>query len=277
MLKNYYPMLQRVLGIRLALLLLPLLCTSAFAMEPLNTPSAVSGSIDGTSVSLSWESNNPADEVTGYNIYRNNSYIDTVLSNQWQGTVEENTLYGFSVVAFGGEPTRYSVASESLSLPDNLVPSDLTIPPSVPVNLVGSINGSEVSLTWDASTDDEAVLGYNLYENNSYLTTVLEPSYSGSVIPGQNYQWYVVAFDVRTNFSTKSDALRLPDNGPVDTTIPPSTPTNLTGSVSGSTVTLNWQASTDDQAVAGYNVYVDGSYASTVFAYRSLKGVCLQT
>lgn len=273
MLKNYYPMLQRVLGIRLALLLLPLLCTSAFAMEPLNTPSAVSGSIDGTSVSLSWESNNPADEVTGYNIYRNNSYIDTVLSNQWQGTVEENTLYGFSVVAFGGEPTRYSVASESLSLPDNLVPSDLTIPPSVPVNLVGSINGSEVSLTWDASTDDEAVLGYNLYENNSYLTTVLEPSYSGSVIPGQNYQWYVVAFDVRTNFSTKSDALRLPDNGPVDTTIPPSTPTNLTGSVSGSTVTLNWQASTDDQAVAGYNVYVDGSYASTVFATQYVAAV----
>lgn len=265
MLKEHYLALTSVRKILRLLLLLPLLMAPAFAMEPLNTPSQISGSIDGTTITLSWETNDPANEITGYNIYRNNSYVDTVLDTQWQGDVEADRLYGFSVVAFGGEPTRYSVASESLSLPENLVPTDLTIPPTIPANLVGTIDGSSVSLSWDASTDDETVLGYNLYENNRYLTTVLEPSYSGAVIPGQNYQWYVVAFDVRTNFSIRSDVLRLPDNGPVDTSIAPSTPTNLTGSVSNLTITLNWQASTDDQEVAGYNIYIDGAYASTVF------------
>ena len=265
MLKDYCSILGRMNKHLRLLLLLPILSTPAIAQDALNTPSGVTGSIDGTAVSLSWDANNPLDEITGYNVYRNNSYVDTVLSNEWQGVVEPNTLYGFSVVAFGGEPTRYSVASESLSLPENLVPTDLTIPPTAPANLTGTITGSSVSLNWTASTDDETVLGYNLYQNNNYLTTVLEPGYNGPVVPGDNYQWYVVAFDVRTNFSSKSDTLRLPDRGPVDTTIAPSTPTNLSGSVSDSTVTLNWQASTDDQQVAGYNVYIDGAYASTVF------------
>ncbi|MFT5044163.1 MAG: endo-1,4-beta-xylanase [Porticoccaceae bacterium] len=265
MLKDHYRLLTRVFGIYFLVLTLPLLSAHAFAMAPLNTPSQISGSIVDTTASLSWERNNPVNEVTGYNVYQNNSYVDTVLSTQWQGIVEPDTLYGFSVVAFGGDPTRYSIASDSLSLPENLVPTDLTIPPSTPTNLVGTIDDVTVSLIWDASTDDEVVLGYNLYENHKYLTTVLEPGYSGVVIPTQSYQWYVVAFDIRTNFSTRSEILRLPDTGPVDTTIAPSTPTNLTGSVSDNSVTLAWQASTDDQEVAGYNVYVDGAYAATVF------------
>lgn len=265
MLKDCYSKTPHVLGVFRLLLLVSLFSAPTFAVETLNAPNSVSGSINGTAVNLNWEPNNPLDDITGYNVYRNNAYIDTVLSNNWQGVVEENTLYSFSVVAFGGEPTRYSVASQTLSLPDNLVPTDLTIPPSTPANLTGAIDGSSVSLSWSASTDDEAVLGYNLYQNNNYLTTVLEPAYAGSVVPGENYQWYVVAFDVRTNFSGKSDSLRLPDTGPVDTSIAPSTPMNLSGNVADSTVTLNWQASTDDQQVGGYNIYIDGAYVSTVF------------
>jgi endo-1,4-beta-xylanase len=273
MLNDHYPILTRVFGVYRLLFLLPLLSASAFAMEPLKTPSGISGTIAGTTVTLIWEASNPDNDVAGYNIYQNNSYIDTVLKNEWEGVVEVDTLYGFSVVAFGGEPTRYSIASKPLSLPENLVPTDLTIPPSTPINLVGTIDGSGVSLSWDASTDDEAVLGYNVYENNKYLTTVLEPNYNGTVIPGQNFQWYVVAFDVRTNFSSKSDALRIPDSGPVDISIAPSTPTNLEGSVSDLMVTLTWQASTDDQEVAGYNIYIDGAYTTTVFDTQYLGAV----
>lgn len=257
--------LNRALALQCALVLVPLLSAPAFAMDPLKAPRGISGAISGTNATLTWEPANPASDVTGYNIYKNNSYIDTVFTTQWQGIVETDTLIGFSVVAFGGEPTRYSAASDSLSLPKDLVPADLTVPPSTPTNLTGTIEGSRVALSWDPSTDDEAVLGYNLYENNKYLTTVLQPEFNGTVDPTQNYQWYVVAFDVRTNFSARSDILRLPDSGPVDTTIAPSTPANLSGSVSDLVVTLNWQASTDDQEVAGYNVYIDGEYATTVF------------
>lgn len=275
MLKSYYSILKRPSGIYDLLTLLPILFSSAYAMNPLNSPSALTGSIDGTTVSLSWERNNSDTEVTGYNIYRNNSYISTSLNNQWQGTVEANTLYGFSVVAFGGLPTQYSAQSEVLTLPDSLMPTDAVAPPtspSKPGDPTGSINGSSVSLSWTASTDDERVLGYNVYQNNSYLTTVLEPNYSGPINPSESYQWYVVAFDVNTNFSAKSSTLSLSGTAVVGTTSAPSTPTNITGSVAGLNVSLHWQASTDDNQVAGYNIYRDGSYLTTVFD-SSFSGV----
>ena len=275
MLKSYFSFLKRPSGIYFILTLLPMLFSSAYAMDPLNSPSALTGTIDGTTVSLRWEPNNSGTEVTGYNIYRNNSYISTSLNNQWQGTVELNTQYGFSVVAFGGQPTQYSAPSEVLILPNSLMPTDVVAPPSNPSKPgepAGSINGSSVSFSWTASTDDEAVLGYNIYQNNSYLTTVLEPNYTGAVNPSDSYQWYVVAFDASTNFSTKSSTLSLGGTGTADTNIAPSTPTNITGSVTGLNVSLNWQASTDDNQVAGYNIYRDGSYLTTVFE-SSFSGV----
>jgi len=93
------------------------------------------------------------------------------------------------------------------------------------------------------------------------LTTVQEPSYTGPNEEGVSHAWTVVAIDIRINFSASSERIILPDPGPVDTTLPPSVPDGLDGSVlSGDvndTVTLTWNASTDDQRVAGYNIYRD--------------------
>ena len=261
------------------LTLLPMLFSSANAMDPLNSPRAVTGSINGTTVSLTWEPNNSDADVAGYNIYRNNSYISTSQNNQWQGTVDLNTLYGFSVVAFGGSPTQYSAPSEVLTLPDSLTPTGDGVPPSTPSkpgDPTGSINGASVSFSWAASTDDESVLGYNVYQNNSYLTTVLEPNYTGGVNPSDNYQWYVVAFDASRNFSTKSSTLSLGGTAATVTNVAPSTPTNITGAVAGLNVSLNWQASTDDNQVAGYNIYRNGSYLTTV-SDNSFSGVAPDT
>ncbi len=268
-------MLRSPSGIYVLLTLLPMLFSSAYAMDPLNSPSAVTGFINGTTVSLTWEPNNSDTDVAGYNIYRNNSYISTSQNNQWQGTVDLDTQYGFSVVAFGGSPTQYSAPSEVLTLPHSLTPTGggvLPSTPSKPGDPTGSINGSSVSFSWAASTDDESVLGYNIYQNNSYLTTVLEPNYTGGVNPSDSYQWYVVAFDASRNFSTKSSTLSLGGTAATVTNVAPSTPANLTGALAGLNVSLNWQASTDDNQVAGYNIYRNGSYLTTVFD-NSFSGV----
>lgn len=248
---------------------LTLLFASSAIASP-SVPANIAGSISSTTVTLTWDAAPASEQVEGYNVYRNNQYVDTVLSNQYTGTVEADTLYSFTVVAFSAEPREYSPVSESISLPQNLVPTDLTIPPSTPTDLTGTITGSEVTLDWTASTDDEAVQGYNIYENNQYLTTVLSPGYTGPVVPGDSYSWYVIAFDTRTNFSGQSNKLRLPDTGPVDTTIPPSVPTALSGTTNGvgtaASTELTWTASTDDQEIAGYNIYRDNQYIDTVFA-----------
>jgi len=241
--------------------------SNAYGAPP--APTGLNGSVTGSTVSLRWDEDSSG-ETFGYNVYANNAYLDTVFDPLYSGAIDRNTLTSYTVVAFSSEPLEFSAASESLELPRRLIPTDLTIPPSVPTNLQGSISGSSVSLTWNASTDDETVQGYNLYQNEAYLTTVLEPEYSGAVTPGESYSWYVVAFDIRNNFSGRSDRLRLPDTGPVDTTIAPSAPTDLAGNTSAAAAgnllaTISWQASTDDQQVAGYNVYTDGAYTTTVF------------
>lgn len=229
-------------------------------------PSNFTGQIAETVVTLDWADASPEDAVDGYNVYRNNQYLSTVFESEYTGTVEADTLYTFSVVAFGGDPTEFSITSEKLSLPESLVPTDLTIPPTQPQDLSGTIEGNTVELTWTASTDDESVQGYNIYENNRYLTTVLEPTYTGVVETDASYTWSIVAFDIRTNFSQASDSLTLPDTGPIDTTIPPSAPTDLQGALTGSNATLSWAAATDDRGVAGYNVYKDNQYLTTVFS-----------
>ena len=221
-------------------------------------------------MTLQWSAGESDAAIAGYNVYRNNQYLTTVSEPTYTGEIEPNTLFSFYVVAFTSEPLEFSPASESIALPASLIPTDLTVPPSTPENLAGTIDGSQVSLQWDPSTDDEAVLGYNLYQNNDYLTTVLDPEYTGPVVPGEDYVWYVIAFDIRRNFSGRSERLRLPDNGPVDTTIPPSTPSGLSASVAGSggnaAMTLSWVESTDDQEVAGYNIYRNNQYTTTVFS-----------
>lgn len=231
----------------------------------------LAGDISGTTVLLNWDASTDADDtVEGYNVYRNNAYVSTVFDTGYTGQVEPNTLYSFYVVAFDQAPRRFSQASDSVTLPESLVPTDLTIPPTVPSMLSGMIDGTLVTLQWNASTDDEAVLGYNVYQNNQYLTTVSDPSYVGTVVAGATTSFYVVAFDIRRNFSQRSSIITLPDRGPEDTTISPESPGNLAGDVQGGdsvdTVTLTWTEAVDDQAVAGYNIYRNAQYIATRFS-----------
>lgn len=262
----------RILYRPLAVAFFWLLSMAVFAAGQAPTqPQNLSGNISGSTVSLSWdESTDIDDKVKGYNVYRNNAYIDTVFDTAYTGPVVPGVLYAFYVVAFDEVPRQYSAASSDLTLPESLVPSDLTIPPTIPSMLSGDINGTSVTLEWEASTDDEAVLGYNVYENNQYLTTVGQPSYTGIVSEGATTSFYVVAFDIRRNFSQRSPSITLPDRGPVDTTISPEPPENLAGDVqqgnSTDTVTLTWDEAVDDQAVAGYNVYRNEQYVTTRFS-----------
>jgi len=242
------------------------LAVSSTAMANPDTPGTLEGEISGSTVNLQWEAVSGAD---GYNVYQNNDYLTTTEEPSYSGEVDPDAVYNYYVTAFTREPLGFSERSDQLTLPESAVPDDLTIPPSVPTGLTGNINGTVVTLNWEPSTDDEAVAGYNVYENNQYLTTVFETSYTGQVVAGQTYAYSIVAFDTRVNFSASSERLTLPDNGPVDTTIPPTTPTGLAGDITGqgsnTMVNITWVASTDDQVVAGYNVYENDAYKTTVF------------
>ncbi len=232
-------------------------------------PDDLAGSIVGTTVSLTWEASTDDEGVEGYNVYRDDRYISTVFDTAYTGAVEADTRYVFKVVAFDARPRNFSPSSDALTLPASLVPSDLTVPPTTPTDLTGTVDGTIVMLAWTASTDDEAVRGYNVYRDDRYVGTRFEPGYVGNVEAGRVHRWYVVAFDIRNNFSARSASITLPDEGPVDTSVRPEPPEGLTGTVDAGTatdgVTLTWTDAIDDRGVAGYNVYRNGRYVGTRF------------
>ena len=86
-----------------------------------------------------------------------------------------------------------------------------TTPPSVPTALASSnIASTSFDISWTASTDDNAVTGYNIYLNGSNIGT--SPNNSASVtglIPNTNYTVAVSAFDGAGNESAQSSSINV--------------------------------------------------------------------
>jgi chitodextrinase/predicted esterase len=143
-------------------------------------------------------------------------------------------------------------------------------PPSVPGNLrVVSTTTSSVSLDWDNSTDNVGVTGYDVYVNGTKkYSSISSDVIADNLIAGTTYTFTVQAHDQVNNFSPFSNAV----NGttasippPVDNT-PPSVPGNLRVlSSTTSTVSLDWDNSSDNVGVTGYDIFVNGvkKYSST--------------
>lgn len=140
-----------------------------------------------------------------------------------------------------------------------------TIPPTIPLNLVGSnFTQYNIDLTWDASTDNIGVMGYNIYMEGSIIGTTTSQNYSNGNLPNLPlntvYEFTVSAFDAAGNNSGLSNVVSVW----VDT-IEPSDPTNLMSSNTTQTTTdLSWDASSDNFSVAGYNIYKDNTLLTTV-------------
>ncbi len=82
------------------------------------------------------------------------------------------------------------------------------IPPSVPENIKATSTAAKISLTWQASIDNNHVSGYKIYQNgiqigNSSTTTYNIEGLSAST----TYTYSVAAFDPNGNTSIQSDPL----------------------------------------------------------------------
>ena len=71
--------------------------------------------------------------------------------------------------------------------------------PSVPENLVATaVSSSEIGLTWDASTDNVGVTGYNIYRDNVLIDTSASNSYSDTGLSPGTYSYEVSDRSART-------------------------------------------------------------------------------
>ncbi|MFI2780685.1 discoidin domain-containing protein [Streptomyces sp. ALB3] len=138
--------------------------------------------------------------------------------------------------------------------------------PTVPAGLAltEQVTG-QVKLTWTASTDNTGVTGYDVYADNTLLTSVAGnvTTYTDNRPANQAVTYYIRAKDAAGNQSANSNTVtRRADTGDTQA---PTVPANLafTEQVTGQ-VKLTWGASSDNTGVTGYDVYANNTLLKAV-------------
>lgn len=137
--------------------------------------------------------------------------------------------------------------------------------PTAPTNLSSSnITETSFTLSWNASTDNVGVTGYDVYQNGSLIGSVTGTSANiTGLTASTSYSMTVKAKDAAGNVSAASSALNVTTATPADTE-EPTAPSNLSSSnITTSSVALSWSASADNVAVTGYDIYKDGAYLAS--------------
>ncbi|NUR84848.1 MAG: chitinase [Nonomuraea sp.] len=140
--------------------------------------------------------------------------------------------------------------------------------PSVPGNLRSTgVTDNSVALAWNASTDNVGVSGYEVYRGTTLVTTVTGTTYTDTGLTANTaYSYTVRARDAAGNRSAASNQVNATTTGGGDGSdkTPPSVPANLRSTgTSNSSVSLAWDASTDNVGVTGYEVYRGSTLVTT--------------
>lgn len=81
--------------------------------------------------------------------------------------------------------------------------------PSVPTGLaIVDKTETSVALTWNKSTDDTGVIGYDIYRDGDRIDTSMEPNYTDAgLVLGKTYSYMVKALDNAENYSGESNVV----------------------------------------------------------------------
>jgi chitodextrinase len=164
--------------------------------------------------------------------------------------------------------------------PDTLAPAA----PAALTSTSGTVTSTGVSISWLASTDNQGVVGYEVWRNNVLLqsTPANQMTFTDAGLsPGTSYTYTVRAIDASGNASPFSPALLIStqaNSTPADITAPSTPGTPRAGTITASSLTINWNPSTDNQGIGRYEVYNGTTLiASTVLTTFTLTGLTANT
>jgi chitodextrinase len=234
---------------------------------PPTTPANLTAvTVDKTFVELDWDDATDETGVSSYDVYVNNVKKYSVSeSSITADSLAENTAYQFTVKALDAagntSPFSNTVTVTTLFTPD-------TEAPSVPINLkVVKTDVTAIELDWDNATDNKAVTGYEIYVNGvAAYTSVASNLVANNLQANTTYSFSVKAIDAAGNSSALSNEVTDKTREPLDVTAP-SVPGNLKAvTITTTSVTLDWDDATDNKAVTGYDIYVNGVKKYTTVA-----------
>ncbi|WP_245931529.1 glycosyl hydrolase family 18 protein [Actinokineospora auranticolor] len=141
-------------------------------------------------------------------------------------------------------------------------------PPGAPGNVRATVKTTKtITLAWDAaSMGSLPIANYDVYQGSTLVKTVVDPTISvNGLTPATAYTFTVKAKDTNGLAGPASAPLTVTTNNPADDTQAPTVPGGLrTTAVDAGSVSLAWNASTDNTGVVAYDVYRDGQEVQTV-------------
>jgi chitinase len=231
----------------------------------------ISLGVTDTTADLSWTASIDNIGVVGYDVEATDSLGNGALASSPTTSTTITGLKGSTTYSVKVRARDAAGNVSAWSAPISITtdaPFVDTIAPTVPGTPAASnITHNSLTFSWGISTDNVAVVGYRVY-----VDTLLDSTVSASdlsvVLTGLTaekvYTLEVEAFDAAGNAAktTAITATTLPV--PVDTEAP-SIPANVSGTGSLNSISVSWAASTDDSGVvAGYDVYLNGVFETTV-------------
>jgi predicted esterase len=177
-----------------------------------NAPTLAAGGVTAASeseVNVQWTDNSDNEEY--FEIWRNRANVNGYSSEPYRliATVPANTntyhdtglrpsaRYFYRVRSAGAGDGKFATAEVYITMPND------TTKPAPPTNLVVTdVQDTQISITWDASSDDDQVSAYEVYLGSTLVTTVNATTYTfSSLAPSTKYFINVRAVDTRGNFS----------------------------------------------------------------------------
>jgi chitodextrinase len=241
----------------------PIIVTVAADRQAPSIPQGLTSTgISPTAFTLSWNSSTDNIGVTGYEVFKDGISMGTTKDTTMlikQLTCETNYL--MTVKACDAE-NNWSEASTALNVASSSCGGDMD-PPSVPAGLIASaINTDNFILSWYSSTDYSGVSAYEVYVDSVFFASTKDTSVLINLLDtDSSYSLMVRAIDSVGQVSVFSAAIVVrTDNGE-----PPSIPNGLiVHNIASEGFTLNWNPSTDNTKVAGYEVDIWNSGIGTI-------------
>lgn len=199
---------------------------------------------NSSSMVISWGASTDNAEVYCYYIYRDGEYIGSTKKLEYlDNGLSSHTTYEYYVVACdtSGNISEWSNILEAQTDVDAFAPTQ-------PANLSAkALSEGTVRLSWTASSDNEAVVKYNIYRDGVLIGSSSGTAFTDSTASGGYYEYYVEAVDNEGNSSRASESVYI-DN------LAPGTPVISLNSVNDSYVSVSWECS-DNVGVVKYDLY----------------------
>jgi chitodextrinase len=246
---------------------------------PPTTPAGLSAeNVTHDSVTLNWIPSNDNVGVEGYEVLRNGNVVTTTQTTSYRDSeLTPSTEYSYRIRAFDAADNKSELSSALIvttqSAPDTEEPVvEITNPGT------GAIVSGIVNVT-AAATDNRGVARVEFLINDEIVYVDQIAPYvfvwDTTLIENEIYRIVAIAYDEAGNAGLSQTVNVTVDNSSQEDNEAPTAPSALEATaVEHNRVNLQWSPSTDNVAVAGYNVYRNGRLlaitTATIYSDRTV-------